>query len=670
MSQSIESRIRELRDEINRHNRLYYVEARTEIPDRDFDRLLQELIDLENQHPELRTPDSPSQKVGGAPIEGFTSVPHRVPMLSIDNVFETAGIFDFDQRIRKLLEVDSVDYTLEYKIDGVALAVIYEQGQLIQAITRGDGQTGDDVTHNARTIGGIPLSLQGKTFPERLEVRGEAYIANSDFAVLRAQQEESGGVVHANPRNSTAGALKLLDPALCAKRKVRFLTHGIGDVQGMNFETHLKYLEAIRNYGLPTTPGIRLCHGIDEVLEQAEIMMAALHELDLEIDGLVVKVNQLDQRDELGSNSKSPRWVVAYKWERYEAETQVESIIIQVGKTGTLTPVANLSPVEIAGTTVSRSSLHNRDEVERLGIKIGDWVVVEKAGKIIPHVVRVELERRSGEEIPFEFPENCPECGTDVVQDEGGVYIRCPNPNCPARLRESLRFFASRQAMDIDGLGIKLIEQLIEAGLVNNLVDIYDLHQQQDRLLELERFGQKSADKLINGIEVSKQQPVWRLLTGLNIRHVGVSNAQVLMSHFHSLEQISQATEEELAAIDEIGPVIAASVAEFFHSDFGQTLIQELKTRGVQIEEEKSTSVESTQLLQGKSIVVTGTLTQFTRQEIQDAVRKHGGKASSSVSSKTDFVVAGENAGSKLTKAQSLNIPILSESDFLKMISE
>ena len=670
MSQSIESRIRELRDEINRHNRLYYVEARTEIPDRDFDRLLQELIDLENQHPELRTPDSPSQKVGGAPIEGFTSVPHRVPMLSIDNVFETAGIVDFDQRIRKLLEVDSVDYTLEYKIDGVALAVIYEQGQLIQAITRGDGQTGDDVTHNARTIGGIPLSLQGKTFPERLEVRGEAYIANSDFAVLRAQQEESGGVVHANPRNSTAGALKLLDPALCAKRKVRFLTHGIGDVQGMNFETHLKYLEAIRNYGLPTTPGIRLCHGIDEVLEQAEIMMAALHELDLEIDGLVVKVNQLDQRDELGSNSKSPRWVVAYKWERYEAETQVESIIIQVGKTGTLTPVANLSPVEIAGTTVSRSSLHNRDEVERLGIKIGDWVVVEKAGKIIPHVVRVELERRSGEEIPFEFPENCPECGTDVVQDEGGVYIRCPNPNCPARLRESLRFFASRQAMDIDGLGIKLIEQLIEAGLVNNLVDIYDLHQQQDRLLELERFGQKSADKLINGIEVSKQQPVWRLLTGLNIRHVGVSNAQVLMSHFHSLEQISQATEEELAAIDEIGPVIAASVAEFFHSDFGQTLIQELKTRGVQIEEEKSTSVESTQLLQGKSIVVTGTLTQFTRQEIQDAIRKHGGKASSSVSSKTDFVVAGENAGSKLTKAQSLNIPILSESDFLKMISE
>tara|TARA_R100000789_G_scaffold74126_1_gene69721 strand:+ start:16821 stop:18833 length:2013 start_codon:yes stop_codon:yes gene_type:complete len=670
LSQSIESRIRELRDEINRHNRLYYVEARTEIPDRDFDRLLQELIDLENQHPELRTPDSPSQKVGGAPIEGFTSVPHRVPMLSIDNVFETAGIVDFDQRIRKLLEVDSVDYTLEYKIDGVALAVIYEQGQLIQAITRGDGQTGDDVTHNARTIGGIPLSLQCKTFPERLEVRGEAYIANSDFAVLRAQQEESGGIVHANPRNSTAGALKLLDPALCAKRKVRFLTHGIGDVQGMNFETHLKYLEAIRNYGLPTTPGIRLCHGIDEVLEQAEIMMAALYELDLEIDGLVVKVNQLAQREELGSNSKSPRWVVAYKWERYEAETQVESITIQVGKTGTLTPVANLSPVEIAGTTVSRSSLHNRDEVERLGVRIGDWVVVEKAGKIIPHVVRVELERRSGEEIPFEFPENCPECGTDVVQDEGGVYIRCPNPNCPARLRESLRFFASRQAMDIDGLGIKLIEQLIEAGLVKNLVDIYDLHQQQDRLLELERFGQKSAEKLINGIEVSKQQPVWRLLTGLNIRHVGVSNAQVLISHFHSLEQISQATEEELAAIDEIGPVIAASVAEFFHSDFGQTLIQELKTRGVQIEEEKSTSVESTQLLQGKSIVVTGTLTQFTRQEIQDAIRKHGGKASSSVSSKTDFVVAGENAGSKLTKAQSLKIPILSESDFLKMISE
>ncbi|TWT62767.1 NAD-dependent DNA ligase LigA [Rubinisphaera italica] len=671
MSQNIESRIQELRDEINRHNRLYYVEARTEIPDREFDQLLHELIDLENQHPELRTPDSPSQKVGGAPIEGFTSVPHRVPMLSIDNVFETSGIVDFDQRIRKLLDVESVDYTLEYKIDGVALAVIYEQGILVQALTRGDGQTGDDVTHNARTIGGIPLTLQSKNVPERLEVRGEAYIANSDFAILRAQQEESGGLVHANPRNSTAGALKLLDPALCAKRKVRFLTHGIGDVQGLNFETHMNYLEAIREYGLPTTPGIRLCHGIDEVLQQAEVMMAALHELDLEIDGLVIKVNNLALREELGNNSKSPRWVVAYKWERYEAETQIESISIQVGKTGTLTPVANLAPVEIAGTTVSRSSLHNRDEVERLGVKIGDWVIVEKAGKIIPHVVRVELERRSGEELSFEFPANCPECGTKVIQDEGGVYIRCPNPNCPARLRESIRFFASRQAMDIEGLGIKLIEQLIDAGLVKNLVDIYDLHQQQDRLLELERFGQKSAEKLLQGVENSKQQPVWRLLTGLNIRHVGVSNAQVLMSHFLSLEQISQATEEELAAIDEIGPVIAASVSDFFHSSYGQSLIQELKSRGVRVEEEREqTTANSTQVLQGKSIVVTGTLQQFTRQEIQDAIREHGGKAASSVSSKTDFVVAGENAGSKLAKAQSLNVSILSEAEFLKMISE
>ncbi len=668
MSQSIKDRVQQLREELNRHNRLYYVEAAPEITDREFDRMMQELIDLEAAHPELQSPESPSQKVGGAPISGFTQVQHRVPMLSIDNVFEPEGIVEFDQRVRQLLGRDTVDYTLEYKIDGVALAVIYENGHLTQAVTRGDGRTGDDVTHNARTIRGIPLTLDGKDFPERFEVRGEAYIANSDFAVLRAEQEQSGATVHANPRNSTAGALKLLDPVQCLRRKVRFVTHGMGEINGVRYETHMDYLKAVRGFGLPTTPGIRVCHGLEEVQQQIEVMMDSLHELDLEIDGLVIKVNNLASRDEMGVTSKSPRWVVAYKWERYEASTQVESIDIQVGKTGTLTPVANLAPVEIAGTTVSRSSLHNRDEVERLGIAVGDWVIVEKAGKIIPHVLRVELEKRTGDETPFAFPEECPECQTPVVQDEGGVYVRCPNPDCPARLRETLRFFASRQAMDIDGLGIKLIEQLIGAGLVTSLVDLYDLSGRRDELLELERLGEKSVDKLLDGIAKSKEQPVWRLLTGLNIRHVGTSNAQVLVDHFRTIEKIREASLEELADVEEIGPIIAASVHEFFHSEYGLTLIENLAQRGLKMAEAQTSSDSGSQQLEGKSIVVTGTLQRYTRDEIKELIREHGGKASGSVSSKTDYVVAGENAGSKLDKAQQLNIPVLSEDDFQKML--
>ncbi|MCA8987120.1 MAG: NAD-dependent DNA ligase LigA [Planctomycetaceae bacterium] len=668
MTQSVAQRIAQLREQLNHHNRLYYVEAHPEISDREFDQLMQELINLEAAHPEYYSADSPSLKVGGAPIEGFASIEHRIPMLSIDNVFDFEGVVAFDQRCRKLLELDTIEYTIEYKIDGVALAVIYENGHLAQAVTRGDGRTGDDVTHNARTLGGIPLALSGKA-PERFEVRGEAYISNSDFARLRAQQEESGQVAHANPRNSTAGALKLLDPTQCAQRKVRFFAHGSGEMDGVNYATHLDFLKAVRGFGIPTTPGITGCQGIEEVQSRAEQMMDEIHQLDVEIDGLVIKINSLALRNQIGITSKSPRWVVAYKWERYEASTQVESIDIQVGKTGTLTPVANLKPVEIAGTVVSRSSLHNRDELQRLDVRIGDWVVVEKAGKIIPHILRVEQERRSGQEIPFVFPELCPECQTQVEQDEGGVYVRCPNPDCPARLRESLRFFASRQAMDIEGLGSKLIEQLTESKLVSSLVGLYDLHSRREELLQLERQGEKSIDKLLAGIERSKQQPVWRLLTGLNIRHIGVSNAQVLMKHFHSLDDLAAASEETLNAIDEIGPVIAASIHSFFYSEVGRNLLEGLKQRGVKIEEEARPEVNSVQLLAGKSLVVTGTLTQFTRQEIQDLIRQHGGKASGSVSKKTDYLVAGENAGNKLENAQKLGVPVLSEQEFLDIIA-
>ncbi|MFN3159413.1 MAG: NAD-dependent DNA ligase LigA [Rubinisphaera brasiliensis] len=673
MSDGVAQEIASLRDEIERHNRLYYVEAQPEITDREFDRLLNRLIDLEQQHPEFQSPDSPTQKVGGQPIEGFQTVPHAVPMLSIENVFEPEGIDEFDRRICKLLDRETLDYTIEYKIDGVALALVYEHGRLIRAVTRGDGQQGDDITSNARTARGVPLKLAGDNPPELLEVRGEAYIANSDFAVLRAEQEARGETVFANPRNSTAGALKLLDPKLSAQRKVRFVSHGIGAHSNFGVDTHFDYIEQLREFGLPTTPGIRVCHGIQEVREQIEMMMDDLHTLDLEVDGLVIKVNSLALREELGNTSKSPRWVIAYKWERYEATTRVEDIQIQVGKTGTLTPVAYLAPVEIAGTTVTRSSLHNRDELQRLDIRIGDYAVVEKAGKIIPHVLRVERERRDGSEQEFHFPTQCPECQTEVVQDEGGVYIRCPNPDCPARLRESLRFFASRQAMDIDGLGIKLIEQLVDAGLLTSLADIYRLPERRDEMLALDRMGEKSVDNVLKGIERSKEQPLWRLLTGLNIRHVGTSNARILAERFGSLGQLQEQSAESLAAVNEIGPVIAESVYEFLHSDFGATLVNQLADLGLNLGTAKQVSPEEEGAelpWAGKTFVLTGTLETFTRQQAEEEIRVRGGKASGSVSKKTSFVVAGAEAGSKLEKAEKLGISILTEADFTQMLEE
>ncbi|MFV0442360.1 MAG: NAD-dependent DNA ligase LigA [Planctomycetaceae bacterium] len=662
-----------LRREIDRHNRLYYVEARQEIPDREFDRLLQRLRQLEQEHPELDDPDSPTHRVGGEPIEGFHSVEHRVPMLSIDNVYSEDELREFDDRVRRLLSAEAVEYTVEYKIDGVALALIYEQGRLVQAVTRGDGRQGDDITHNARTIGGVPWRLEGDQPPTTLEVRGEAFIANTDFAHLRAAQEARGEEPFANPRNTTAGALKLLDPKLCAARKVRFFAHGIGYRDGGGFETHLEYLHALRAYGVPTTPRVEARTGIDSTIELCQQMMDSLHELDVEVDGLVVKVNSFALREQLGNTSKSPRWLIAFKWEKYEAVTRIAEIAIQVGKTGTLTPVAHLEPVEIAGTTVARASLHNRNELQRLGVRIGDWVVVEKAGKIIPHVLRVEEHRRDGSEPEFTFPTHCPVCRSDVAQDAGGVYIRCLNPACPARLRESLRFFASRQAMDIEGLGVKLIEQLVDAGLVMSFADLYRLRERRDELLALERLGAKSVDNLLAGIEKSKSQPAWRLLTALNVLHVGQSNARALVDRFGSIELLAQQPEATLAETEGIGPVIAMSVQEFFQAEIGRQLLQELKTCGLNLGEPKDFTVwaddDEAGPLAGKTIVVTGTLQKFTRDEIKEFIVARGGKASGSVSKKTDFVVAGEEAGSKLDKARELGVRILSEDEFLTLTS-
>ncbi len=672
MSAKVQKQIEKLRDELRRHSYLYYVEARPEIPDREFDKLLKQLEELEQQHPEFDTPDSPSHKVGGEPIAGFKTVEHRQPMLSIDNVYDVDAVRDFDTRLKKLLgSDDDLAYVAEYKIDGVAISLIYENGLLVQGVTRGDGRQGDDITHNARILRGVPLRLRGDNPPPVLEVRGEVFISNPDFAHIKAAQAQAGEQVFINPRNSAAGALKLLDPKIAIQRKLRFFAHGAGYVEGVEFPTQMEFLTAIRNWGIPTTPGVTLCPSLDAALTQCETFIENLHSLDFEVDGIVLKVNDREVQEELGRTSKSPRWILAYKWEKYEAVTQIESIDIQVGKTGALTPVAHLKPVEIDLTTVSRASLHNRDEVERLGVRIGDWVVVEKAGKIIPHVVRVEEERRDGTEEEFAFPKNCPVCDTPAVQDEGGVYVRCPNPDCPAQLRETLRFFASRSAMDIEGLGIKLIEQLLAAKLLTSLTDVYRLPERREELLALERMGEKSVDNLLAAIEGSKTQPLWRLLTGLNIRHVGTNTSQVLMRQFGTLDEIMQQTEEQLAEVDEIGPVIAAAVSQFFQSDVGRSIVEELRGFGLNFGEpvEAQEAAEGDLVFDGKTIVVTGTLTKFTRDEIKELIRNHGGKAAGSVSKKTDYVVAGEKAGSKLDKATSLGVPVLTEDEFLAMVN-
>lgn len=658
-----------LRRELERHNRLYYVDAKPEIADRDYDALMAKLIALETAHPELYSPDSPSLKVGGAPIDGFQQVTHRVPMLSIENAFEEQELIDWDAGLRKSLERDAIDYTVEYKIDGVAIALIWEHGTLVRAATRGNGVVGDDVTSNARIIAGVPLRLETSEPPASLEVRGEVVILNEEFAAFQAAQVKAGEEPFKNPRNAAAGALKLLDPKLARERKLRFLGHGVGFVDGAVWASYREFLKSIRKMGVPTTPDVSPAHGFEQLMNVCADMIAKVPELPFEVDGLVIKIDALADRDQLGTTSKSPRWVRAYKWERYEAETRVAAITIQVGKTGALTPVAELEPVEIAGTTVSRASLHNRDEVVRLGICIGDVVVVEKAGKIIPHVLRVNEAARTGSEQPFQFPTSCPECGAIVQQDEGGVYIRCPNPACPAQLRETLIFFASRPAMNIDGLGEKLIEQLLAASLVDGIPSLYRLVTRRDELLKLERLGEKSIDKLLSGLEASKQQPLWRLLTGLNIRHVGQTNARTLERAFGTIDEIAAQSEESLGNVNEIGEVIAASVHRFFKSDYGIGLIRELRELGLNLGQPiDRSSLPADGKLVGKTLVVTGTMVRMKRDEIEQLIRDHGGKASGSVSKKTDYVVAGDAAGSKLTKAQELGVTVLTEDEFLAMI--
>ncbi|MCK4753112.1 MAG: NAD-dependent DNA ligase LigA [Planctomycetes bacterium] len=662
MAEDAKKRIEQLRDEIRRHDHLYYVLHRQEITDQQYDKLFAELKKVEEANPQLVTADSPTQRVSGEPREGFEKVRHKVPMLSLDNTYSEDELRAFDERVAKGLGDSGYDYVVELKIDGVAISLRYEKGKLVTAATRGDGEVGDDVTTNAKTIKAIPLVLLGDNVPDVLEVRGEVYMPIKSFAELNRLREEEA---FANPRNATAGALKLLDARITAGRNLSFFAYATGQVSEPLASGHWDSLQKLKKLGLPVNPHIKKAKNIDEVIEICLGWSKKRESLDYQIDGMVIKINKFSQQEMLGATGRAPRWSMSYKFPAEQAETKVESIDVQVGKSGTLTPVANLSPVQLAGTVVKRASIHNFDQVKRLDVRAGDTVIIEKAGEIIPQVIEVKKELRPADTKVFKEPKECPVCEGQVEKDKEGVYIRCINPNCKGQLKEQLKYFAGRGQMDIENLGEALIEQLIETGLVKNFADLYKLEFGQ--LADLQRMGEKSAANVIDAIDKSKRQQLWRLVAGLGIRHVGGQSAQILAERFGSLEAIIAADKKTLEAIDQIGPTMADSIYEYFRDKDNKTVVEKLLACGMKPEPPKK---RRSNKLAGKTIVVTGTLENFSRQEIQKAIKDNGGKSSSSVSKKTDFVLAGKESGSKLEKAQSLAVAVIDEQQFLEMIGK
>jgi DNA ligase (NAD+) len=665
-------RIQTLRVEIRHHDRLYYTEARPVISDQQYDRLMDELRALEAQYPDLITRDSPTQRVGERPLEGFEHVRHPVPMLSIDNTYSAEELREFDGRVRRGLGHSRYDYVVDPKIDGVAVALRYEAGLFVRGATRGDGQTGDDITQNLRTIRSIPLRLDGEDWPGVLEVRGEVFWPRSDFDEFNRRLETEGKEPFKNPRNATAGTLKQLDSGIVAQRGLTFQAHGFGVIDPLpaGVSTHEELFARLRAWGVPTSPHARRCRNVDEVLTFIEEWAARRHDIDYETDGLVAKVNQLALRETLGATSKAPRWCIAYKYAAEQKESRLLSVVFQVGKLGTITPVANLEPVELAGTTVKRATLHNFDQVRRLDLHAGDTVIVEKAGEIIPQVVSVVGDKRPAHAGPIKPPRKCPECAGDVTQDEGGVYLRCINPACPAQFVERLKFFCGRNQMDIEGAGTKLVESLCDNRLVGSYADLYRLHERRDELVQLERMGEKSADNLLQGIEASKRQPLARVLAALNVRHVGANTAELLAEHFGDMEALAQTDEESLQEIDGIGPEVAASVRAWFQSQAGRQTIADLKAVGVNMTQPRRRAARRPTALAGKTVVVTGTLEKYSRKAIEDLIKRLGGKPTGSVSTKTDYVVAGAEPGSKLTKARQLGVPVLSEAEFEQLTKD
>ena len=660
-----ERRIQELRQIINHHNHLYYVLDNPEIPDAEYDKLMRELIDLESQFPELIVPDSPTQRIGGEPLAAFKRVTHREPMISLADAFSEGDLRDFHRRVTSVVG-DQVEYVVELKIDGLAISLTYENGILVTAATRGDGLVGEDVTHNVKTIKSVPLRINppsGK-FPSVIEVRGEIYLPKEGFKKLNEEREDMELVPFANPRNAAAGSIRQLDPKVAAKRPLSTFIYGIGYVEGIQFETHHEVLEFYKACGFRVNPHIKLFNSFDDVIDYCMSWREKRDLLPYEIDGMVIKVNSLQFQKMLGSTAKNPRWAIAYKFPAEQKVSVIEDIIVSVGRTGILTPNAVLKPVNIAGSTVSRATLHNEDYIKEKDIRIGDSVIVQKAGDIIPEVVEVIKEKRTGSEKEFKMPHHCPECGAEVIRIPGEAAYRCTGVSCPAQIRRSIIHFASRDAMDIRGLGPAVVSLLLSAGLVKDVSDIYFLKKED--LIPLERMGEKSADNLINAIQDSKKQPLSRLVYALGIPFIGSKASFLLAQAFGSMDKLKAATYDELIKIPEIGTKMAESIVTFFKQEQTNKLLERLKSVGVNMEEQRRT--EGIRPLENLTFVLTGTLEKYSRNEAKEIIENLGGRVAGSVSKKTDYVVVGKDPGSKYDKAVELGVKIIDENEFDKLI--
>jgi DNA ligase (NAD+) len=666
----VNRRVEELHTLINRYNYEYHALDQPSVSDAEYDELMNELRRLETEHPELITPDSPTQRVGATPSSGFTTVRHEIPMLSLGNVFNQQQLIDWAERVYRLVGRRDIEFVTEPKIDGSAVSILYRHGVYERGATRGDGSIGEDITVNIRTVRNVPLRLSsgdGRTVPEVLEARGEIYMRKADFERLNQQRGDAGEPLFANPRNSSAGSLRQLDSSITASRPLRFFAWDIGLVEGDSEPTHSANLAMLRAFGISTAPDAKVCHSVDEVWAECERWLERRTSLDFEIDGVVIKVNNVELQEELGTVAHDPRWATAFKFPAIQKTTVLTDIVINVGRTGTLNPTAILEPVEIGGVVIRRATLHNEDEIRRLGVLIGDTVVVERAGDVIPKIIAVIESKRTGTERPFEMPELCPVCGSKAERLDDEAMRYCINASCPARLKEQVRHFVSRGAMDIDGFGARLAGQFVELGLIQSFADIFRLDW--ERIRELEGFGDKKIEKLRQSIELGKTRPLSRLLTALGIRHVGERNAVLLATQFHTMDRLSVATAEEIEGIPGFGEIVAQAVADFFREQSNLDLISALADLGVNMIEPNERRQPRVDAFAGKTVVLTGRLEHLTRGQAQEMLRSAGATVTGSVSKKTDVVIAGEDAGSKAERARELGVTIIDEAALLQLLS-
>jgi DNA ligase (NAD+) len=664
-SKSVKERIESLRREIDYHNHRYYIENNPVISDKEFDELLRELQRLEKENPRYITPDSPTQRVGEKPVEGFETITREIPMLSLDNAYSREEFLAFDARVKKGLQTSrDIEYLVEPKIDGASVSILYESNTLTMGTKRGDGYRGENVTSNIRTILSLPLRLMGENL-EAFEIRGEVVIKRDDFERINRNKAENGEELFANPRNAAAGSLTLLDPRITAKRHLDFFAWGIGLLRGIEPSTEKEIMDTVKKAGVKIVPGIRLCRNAEETLEYCAEAEAQRNQMPFDIDGMVVKVNRRDYQRRLGQTSKNPRWAIAYKFAAEQATTVLKDIIVQVGRVGTLTPVAILDPVFLAGSTISRATLHNENEIKRKDIRIGDTVIIEKGGDVIPKVVKAVTEKRPEPAGKFSMPKKCPVCGSQVVRIEGEVAHRCQNTACPAQVKGKLQHFASRTAMDIEGLGPAIIDQLMERQLVHDYADLYFLRKEE--LAQLERMAEKSAQNLVEAIQASRSRPVSRLIFALGIPYIGTRAADILAEEYGSIEKLGKAAVEKMQEINEIGPTTAQSIARFFERPENREVIDKLRNAGVNMEESRQVPASKDDRFDGKTFVLTGTIS-MPRHQAEELIKGRGGKVSSSVSKNTDYVIVGENPGSKHNKAVKLGITVLSDEDFKKML--